>query len=438
VIVDDGGGNVRDWRVAISAVPLGDHIYVLSSTAIGDEDLFLASSHDGGSSFSAAVLVPSVGSTGDVDALAIAAAGNVVHIAWDDNRSGRDSVYYQRSIDGGATFLAADVSLGDNVGVEDSNSPIEMALSGLVVAVMWNEEPGGSGNEIMQVNVSNSAGLTFSGPVDPGGYVATVDDTDFGHVVIDPLSNNVFAIWEDNRTGTDEAYVAVSTDGGLSYLPDVQLSLAGAEKPRFAGVSGSRSSATAVWESTAGFPRFVEASQSLDGGLTWGAAFQISDNAPDTVDFVTGAYNELYGNYLAAWTSLNGGDFNVYSGGYRPQTLAGQNLVSGQPSSLVLSDFSGQDPLVWVLLSSNPGSFPIGFGDSRDIGLNAFDPFFSLALTTPGLFLTVLDGTGAGSTVPTPNPLPAGFNLYAAALSFDLSAGIAIGEITDVELLTIQ
>ncbi len=423
--LDVGPGPITDWAVTMSPDPAGDHVYVLCSTDVaGDDDLFLTSSHDDGATFSAAVAVRA-GSSADVDELDVTAVGNVVHVAWDDNRSLRDTVYYQRSIDGGATFLPADVELGDAVGVEDSQAPLRMASRGNTVAVMWNEEETGSGDEVLQVNVSTNAGVTFSGPKTLG-----TADVDEGEVAIDNNTGNVVVAWEDNRTGADEVYATASADGGLTYLPDDQLSTTGAEKPRV--VSGDRSTVVA-WEETL-FPRSLEASVSYDGGSTWDPKITVSDNDPDSVDFVTLAHDDVYGNFIFGWKSINGSDGNVYAGGFRPQTLTPNGWVAGPTSaSFTLEHFDPSLVFGAVLISGSPGSLPLPFGDGRDVGLT-LDALFltsiNLAVSTLGTPIAI---DGSGSTAPVPLNLPPGFSFFAVGYQFGTPSGVVtFGELTDV------
>ncbi len=438
--LDIGPGTVTDWRVAYSADPGGDHIYVISSTAVADEDLYLTASHDDGATFSLAALVPSVGITGDVDTLAVAADGLTVHVAWDDNRSGRDSVYYQKSTDGGATFLPTDVSLGDNVSVEDSQDPLNIASSGSTVAVMWNEEPGGSGSEVIVANVSSDGGTTFAGSVTVGSYTSGVDDTDEGDIGIDPLTGTIIVVWEDDRTGSDQAYAATSTDGGLTFSGDTSVSANGAEKPTIhPGLLGH---AAILWEST-GNPRTVESSLSRDGGVTWSSSMPVSDN-PGFADFVTGGYNPLYHNFIAGWASLDASNLQLFAGGFRPQTLTpvGSFTPGGQVSFSVSEFPSGESGFTFgILISGTPGNFLLPLGDGRNTGL-ASDGFLQRSTAQiPGLLSGSIDSTGMGST-PTfsiPGNVQPGTQLHCVAVSFMTGGGSpVIGSLTDRVLVTIQ
>ena len=431
VSLDVGPGPITDWAVAMSPDDAGDHLYVLCSTKLADDDLFLTSSHDSGASFGSAVSVEASDTSGDVDELDIGSSGNVVHVAWDDNRSGADTVYYQRSIDGGATFLAADIELGDAVGVEDSAAPLRIAVRGNTVAAVWNEEPSGSGNEVIQANVSTNAGVTFSGPKTVGNYPLTAD-TEEGDVGIDHATGNVIVAWEDDRFGADRVFATASNDGGATWLTDTQLSTFDAEKPRVA--AGGRGTVVA-WEETI-FPRSAEASLTMDGGATWGQKVAVSDNPTDSADFVSVAWGDRYDNFVHAWTELNTSDINVHAGGFRPQTLAPQGWVVGATSvSFDLERFDPAFGFGGVLLSSAPGTLPLPFGDGRDVGL-LFDGLFltSINLAFSSLGAAIGSG-GTGSTPQIPLTLPVGFAFYAVGYQFDFSGGVKFGALTDVTAL---
>ena len=431
VPLDIGPGSLRDWRVAVSPDAAGDHIYVLASTAVTDEDLFLTASHDGGSSFSAAILVPAVGSEGDVDALALAADGPNVHVAWDDNRSGRDAVYYQRSSDGGATFLAADVELGDDVGVEDSQDPVNVALLGSTVAVGWNEEPTGTGAETVVVNVSTDGGDTFQGAVTVGSYTVGVDDTDEGDISIN-ATGNVIVTWEDDRTGVDEAYVSVSTDGGATFGPDLQLSSNGAQNLAILAGGGATSDLV-FWESTT-FPSTAESSFSRDGGLTWSASLRLSDNS-GFVDFPTATRNALYGNYVHAWAALDLINLKLYGGGFRPQTLTPVgNFIPGEEVHFEVENYPSEDDGLpfGILLSGSDGELLLPLGDGRNTGLEN-DALLNASLgLIPGPLSGTIGPDGSGSTPSI--TLPAGFpaDVRAIAISLDPGAPVPFVTLTDV------
>lgn len=433
--LDAGPGNVRDWRVAVSPDPSGDHLYVLSSTAVGDEDLYLTASHDDGATFSTAVLVPSVGTTGDVDALAISADGLVAHIVWDDNRSGRDSVYYQKTTDGGSTFLLSDLSLGDNVGVEDSQDPLSIASRGSTVAVFWNEEPMGTGNEVVIVNTSVDGGATFQGGVTVGDYTPGTDDTDEGAIGIDPCTNHIIAVWEDDRTGSDQAYGVISSDFGVSFGSDVQLSVNGAEKPLVLTSTAGFGDVVVLWEST-GVPRTLEAAHSRDGGAQFSSAVTVSDN-PGFVDFPTGAENSLYRNFIHGWASLEGSSLKLYAGGFRPQALLPVgSFTPGGNASFDVSGFSLAENgfSFGVLISASPGSFTLPLGDGRNTGLAA-DSFFARSTAQiPGILSGSIDLLGTGSTAQfrIPGSVSPGTTLHCVALAFQLGGGgPTIGNLTD-------
>ncbi len=427
VLPTGGGFTLRDWRVAVSKDPAGDHIYVAMSTAISNEDLFVVSSHDSGATFSGAVSVESV-TTGDVDALAVACDGLDVHVVWDDNRSGRDTMYYKKSVDGGATFPGADVSLGDNVGVEDSQDPAHIAVEQSIVAVLWNEEPSGSGNEVIEVNVSFDGGATFNGATTIGNYTPGTHDTDFGHIAIHPQNLAIIATWEDNRTGTDQAYSATFFGSGAAFV-ETAISTNGAEDPWIVVSDAAHHDAIITWESTATFPRVVETRLSTTSGNGWEPSIvTVSDN-PGTVDFVTASYSALYANFVHAWSTRPQSTLELNVGGFRPQSVnaIGWNDIHN-PASTTLQwniDGFGSDFFAFVLLSGGSGPTPLGSG--RLIDLNAdFSGFIGDPLFTVTLF------GGVGSSLALPNPFagtpPLGVTLYYGAVGFD---GSVAGRITD-------
>jgi len=70
----------------------------------------------------------------------IFASGNLVHVAWEDERDGNQEIYYKRSTDSGSNW-SPDTRLTAALG--NSHHPF-LTVSNLVVHVVWNEERDGN------------------------------------------------------------------------------------------------------------------------------------------------------------------------------------------------------------------------------------------------------------------------------------------------------
>lgn len=457
---------IRDYAVYVhdngTAVGSDDHVYVLQSVegpTGGNEELYLASSHDGGATWSAAVPVSAnpLGAA-DVDFIALGANGMHVSVAWQDNRNGGtsfDDVWFQHSHDGGITWQAADTKLNDTSTVQgDAEFEMNMAVSGSTIVVAWQEERASTSNEEIQVNVSLDNGMTWNGDVQVGGYGSSVD-VDFGNGGLALVNGLILVVWNDHRngptTGDDDVFVSVSADNGATWSSEVEISSPnGGGFATFGRPRAGQDVVVATW-STDVFPNTAESSFSRDGGATWipGGAFDVGLNPAPDVDFAEIAFNTRYNNAICAFLRDDIGANRVFGGGYRPQTLTVNGpLAAGQPVNFSVTNWPSADTgyVFGVLAALATGAHVLP--DGRATGL-ASDAVLAKCLqiiqseflsgSVPGMLTGVASAGGSGSTsvVPFPNKFAPGTPLYFTAVAFD-APPLTLGSITDVENETVQ
>ena len=128
------------------------------SGSFGPEDLWFNRSLDGGVSWDTARVIGVAGSGVDVDHPKVAAAGSQVVVCCVDDSSGSDDVWVLTSSDAGASFgrtLIETQSAGD---VDDA----VLAMDGELVAVAWlDDEPQHAGEDAVHVTVSTDGGVSF-------------------------------------------------------------------------------------------------------------------------------------------------------------------------------------------------------------------------------------------------------------------------------------
>ena len=457
---------IRDFAIYVhdngTAAGTDDHVYVLQSVegpSGGNEELYLAASHDGGASFGAAVYVPvnPVGAA-DVDFIALAAAGTTVHVAWQDNRNGGtsfDDVWYQRSTDGGATWQPADLRLND-ISVLQGDAEFEMSLaaSGSTVVAAWQEERTSTSNEEIRVAVSTDGGATWSSDVHPGSGTAGLGDADFAVGGLAHVNGRILVAWNDDAgfaAGEDKVYVTTSGDNGATWSADVMVSdlVAGGGFASFGRPRAGQDCVALTWSSDV-FPNNASCAWSRDGGATWTANVPVvvSNNTGD-VDFAEVTYNTLYNNVIAGFLADDLGNNRLYVGGFRPQTLtAPATVTAGQVISFSVSNFCSAEngTRFAVLAAGNTGGHTLA--DGRATGL-ANDAFLAQSIgivqaavlggQQTGVLNGLINNAGAGMTanLPFPNTVPVGTNLRLVAVGFDLPP-LTLGSITDVEVMAVQ
>jgi len=172
---------------------------------------------DGGGTFLAADVAVSHASTHAlaVSAPAVVCDDETMAAVWADLRNAATGdIFCNRSVDGGATFLATDRRVDTSApGTSNSGGPAACLDDG-VLHVAWTEFSGGSP---VRYNRSEDGGVTFLPAEVPIAPNASADaEPDGVHVVADG-STLVVAFQVDEPPGSPDVHVAVSTDGGESF-----------------------------------------------------------------------------------------------------------------------------------------------------------------------------------------------------------------------------
>lgn len=139
-------------------------------------------------------------------------SGSAIHVTWDDTRDGPNEIYYKRSTDDGLTW-GPDTRLSNIPGVSWFPS---IAVFDSHVQVSWVENS--DGNPEIYSKRSTDAGITWE---------ANIRQTNNTAVSIRPTisisGTYVHLVWEDNVAGNEEVYYKYSTNGGVSFSPDIRL-----------------------------------------------------------------------------------------------------------------------------------------------------------------------------------------------------------------------
>ena len=339
------------------------------------------------------------------------------------------------SIDGTGAGLGDVADNVDVVAIQAGLKDAEFGVIGNKVAVAWAEEDSGTGNEILHLTVSNDGGASF-GPVrDIGNYTPVTDDVD-GVDMDGAPDGTLYITWEDNRGGSDEVYVASTIDDGATFTENKVSIAANAAFPQVVVATDFNNLGQALvsWTEDVGADDEAYAAITTDGGTTWDAGVRLSPVGTDN-DFTRVRYNPLYNNFLAVWEqedSLSGAD-ETYVGGLRPQTIVanGLDLVSGSVS-FDLSNFPLDDTDGYAAVALNPGLLPLPV-DGRITGL-ANDPILALSLSLPAIPLV----GGDGSSIPVGVTPPAGVSFTFIGVSIQMSGGVIWGELSDSQTVTIM
>ncbi|MHC4823909.1 MAG: sialidase family protein [Planctomycetota bacterium] len=427
-----GGNPVRDWRFAAD----GDNIVVAITPDNGNEDLVVTYSTDAGTTWSAAIGATSHNGHSDADGLDIVLTGSTALLAWVDNfdvvagtgSRTADACYLSTFDLTTGTFTSMDVALNPNLEAltGDLDGDISLSTNGSTVAVVMQSDLPASGNlHQTRVNVSTDGGATWGGDNVIGNYTDSVDDCDNSKALVSD-SGDVHVIWEDNRSGSDGIYSAMSTDGGVTFTEAAASHGAGG----FPEIKGNGDYIGINWTGTS-FPEGSQLAISRDGGATYGAPVDAAVGQLGDADFAEVAFNSLYGNFHCIWLSDDTGINQAYVGGMRSQTLTLNGPYSaGLAFSFDGSGFGASETgnEFMVVLSTATGNVAIP-GDGRSTGLG-LSGVLSASAGAPFLKGTILaDGTASVPGTLFPSALPIGTTMHAIGLSRSLPSVFSVTDL---------
>ena len=200
-------------------------------------------------------------------------ADGTLHVVWKDDRLGYDGVFYNRSNDGGATFLPGDLQLNQPLGDHEARSPV-IGCVGDRVYVVWEDLRDSTlDNPSVYAQISDDGGdswleeeLALDGDDD--------EKTASRQPQLAVAGSAIWVSWFDSRNGAYDIYVNASTDAGATWLgrpTRVDTDQAGA------AWSGSPHIATdgaglvvVAWEDLRSGGSDVRVNTSVDYGLSWG------------------------------------------------------------------------------------------------------------------------------------------------------------------------
>jgi len=278
---------MRNPRVSINSS--GDAVAVwMASKGRGNPAVQTSSTSDSGETWSTPVDLASLEDATPQPQVAIDSAGRAIAV-WETVVSGYFAIQTRSSLDGGLNWSAA-VTLSQPIGTESTDKPrLSIDGSGRAI-VVWER------NSVIQSSSSLDGGVTWSAAVDlspnlGNSYDAEVSIGETGRAI---------AIW-----GFESIIQSSSSlDGGLTWSPAVDLS--SPEYPAWdpeVSIDGM-GRAIAVWESEQvtpdGTDSIIQSSVSLDGGLTWSPAVDLS--SPGGFAEFAQLNANLSGRVFVVWT----------------------------------------------------------------------------------------------------------------------------------------
>ncbi len=287
---------------------------VWSDTRTVTSSIYLRHSFDGGVSWPLSDVrvdhKPAPGSDSTRPRLAV--VGDLVFVVWEDFRNGRSDIYFNRSVDGGSTWLDVDRRLDTDFPGESSSVTPVIATDGLHVVVAWSDERDLRAD--LYTNRSRDGGVTWEPTdvridTDAAGASASVAP----EIALSGVS--VVVVWADGRVQFTDIRMNRSDDFGASWLAfDRRLDsdaegVSPSSNPR---IAAEGSSFVVVFEDGRSGSSDIRFNRSLDGGQSWlNHDVRLDTDVPGFGASIAPAIAIAFGSVYVAWQDGRNGLLDV-------------------------------------------------------------------------------------------------------------------------------
>jgi hypothetical protein len=299
----------------------GNNVYVVwCDHRNGERDIYFNYSTDGGATWQASDIRLDTGDTpgtNDSKFPVISSSGSSVYITWQDYRNGSPDIYFNYSADYGATWQASDIRLntGDTPGSHWSEAP-QISSSGNYVYVIWFDTRNGASD--IYFNYSMDAGATWQGSdvrIDTGDMPGANDSY---YQQVCSSGSHVYAVWMDERNGNADIYFNYSTDWGVTWqASDIRLDrgdMPGANDSASPEFTCSGLNVYVVWEDYRNGERDIYFNCSTDVGATWKTQDQRLDigDPPGANSSYSPSIACSENNTYVVWQDDRNGGWDIY------------------------------------------------------------------------------------------------------------------------------
>ncbi len=312
----------------------------------GQNDVFFNKSTDGGRTWLAADVRLNTDAAGAsvADDPEITCRGQSLWVVWEDARDGEKDIRLQRSTDGGNTWLGADVRLDqDAAGAAASGDPLVSVsqIDGRSLTVLFEDDRNGSRDILIRSSADGGVTWTNETLVNANGAGTSQSD----RPRLSRVGTRLYVTWMDNRNGNNDVFFNTSADNGATWLAaDVRLDTdaAGAAFSFDPAIDVDGQNIYVAWVDNRAGALDIHFNRSTDGGTTW----QVADQRLDTD--VAGAANSFrpivacaQGNVYVTWIDQRSGtsDIFVATSNDRAETFNGDLRLDTDASAAGGVDF---------------------------------------------------------------------------------------------------
>jgi hypothetical protein len=340
----------------------GNYVFVVwQDHRDGDAEVYFKRSTDRGDTWSTDTRLSA---TPDFSgAPSIAVYQSIVHVFWQDLKSGTLDIYYRRSTDNGLSW-EAEVRLTTDP--QYSYYP-SVSVSGANVYLAW--EDNRAANYEIYFKRSTNSGLNWSSDMR-----LTVDAAASNYVSVSSSGQNVHCAWQDARSGATEIYYKNSTDGGVTWSPDARLTNDPASSVT-PSVTVTGQNVYVFWSDQRDGNIEVYFKKSTNGGTAWGSDTRLTNATGNSINPAAIAFGPLV---AFVWPDMRTGYYKVY---YKVSSDAGLNWSN----DILLSQPSNTGSAVNASIDASDSAAHVIWNDSKDGNLEIYykrNIFSSLVGTT--------------------------------------------------------
>lgn len=271
-ISDSGGEPIFDPDIVVQ----NDVIHAVWDRLPDGFDVYYVRSKDNGDTWTMPVQL-SDDDTHESQWPSVGCEGNNVYVVWGDDRHGMHEIYFKNSSDGGNTWSSDKRLTFHQTGTDDAPAIIATPTK---LHLVYGERTGGSPStiEVMYRN-STDGGATWSTPV----MLSSDNDAHsefYGPNCFAVDGDDIHVVWEDQRhLDYGEVYYRNSTDGGLSWNPEVRLIVNDSSPQESPRVCAKNDFVQVFWSDDRNKDRYMHdiySVNSTDGGISWNSEYQLT------------------------------------------------------------------------------------------------------------------------------------------------------------------
>ena len=229
---------------------------------------------------------------------------NNVYVAWTDDTAGNGDIYFKRSVDNGTSFGSIE-NLSNNPG---NSTNAQITLNGSNVYVVWTDDTTGNGDIYFKRSVDN--GTTF---VETENLSRNSTTPSTGPR-ISAVGKNVYIVWQDMVSGSNEIFYRHSNNTGERFrgVSDLSKTLSvDGESALYPRMSANANNVYVVWQDKVSGSNEIFLRESNDGGNKFSGIKNLSRN--NTGDSITPRVASSGDNVFVVWTDSEPGKAQIYT-----------------------------------------------------------------------------------------------------------------------------